>query len=480
MSGASALVDEIKRLVAAGKDARNAVADAVALLSTSEVLSLVYDWATWARPTSTNDDGTYSGQVAPPGEWDVWCILAGRGYGKTRTAAEYMRERAREPGLRMAFVAQDPHDARSVMIDGESGIMAISPPSERPSYNPSLKLLRWPNGTIADVHSGHDPEALRGPQYHVAWIDELCAFKYPKTVFDNLTFGLRLVTPSGGQPRAVVTTTPKPLKVLRDIVGDAATVVTTGSSYENTQNLAPAYIRKVIRRYEGTTLGLQELHAKILDEDENALWSNAIIDATRVRDVPPMRFVCVAVDPMARATKDNGRRIAPPETGIIVFGVDESGEHGYVLEDATETNAKPDVWARAAISAYHRWNANVIVGEVNNGGDMVADVIHTRDKNVAFREVRASEGKRTRAEPVAALYQQGRVHHVGAFASLEAQMTTYTGAPGEPSPDRYDALVWAATAAMLNAPVATMVKLDLDFGYDDGAGRFAGLRGDRW
>jgi len=475
------VLDEIRALVASGKNARETIAAAVSSLSPDEVVALVYDWASWARPLSRNDDGTFGGQAAPPGDWDVWLVLAGRGYGKTRTAAEYMRARAREPGLRMAFVAQDPHDARSIMIDGESGIMAISPSHERPTYNPSLKLLRWPNGTIADVHSGHAPDALRGPQYHCAWVDELCAFRYPKTVFDNLTFGLRLMSPSGEQPRVVVTTTPKPIKLLRDIMHDAATVVTTGSSYDNTANLAPAYIKRVIRRYEGTTLGLQELHARILDEDENALWSNAIIDAARVREVPPLRFVCVAVDPMARASaKHNEKRLAPPETGIIVFGVDESGEHGYVLEDATETNAKPDVWARAAISAYHRWNANVIIGEVNNGGDMVEDVIHTRDKRVAFRAVHASHGKRARAEPVAALYQQGRVHHVGAFAALEAQMTTFTGASGEASPDRYDALVWAATAAMLGVPTATNVNLDLDFGFNETGGAFAALRSDQW
>lgn len=456
----TALHDKVKLIVAKrGVDGLRSLIDD---LDDAEVEELAYDWKnTWARPCSQNQDGTWGGQLPPPVPWDVWLILAGRGYGKTRTGAEWVRDEVKRQRLRFAFVGQDPSDARAVMIMGDSGIMEVTPERDRPTYNPTSKILNWPNGSVAEVHSAHNYEALRGPQFHRAWVDELCAFRYGPQTWDNLTFGMRLVAPDSSQPKTVVTTTPKPQKLLRDIMADAGTVVTTGSTYENLSNLSVAFIRRVVRRYENTSIGAQELHARILEEDDKALWSREIIEKTRVQIAPKLKRIVVAVDPMARASENSRRRVAPPETGIVVAGLAENGD-AYILADVSATNAKPDVWAQRAIDAYHDHAADRVVGEVNNGGDMVEDVIHTRDNRVAFRMVHASRGKRVRAEPVAALYEQGRVHHVGVFGDLEAQMCAWTGADGEPSPDRLDALVWALTELMLGAQPAQDIDFDAD------------------
>jgi phage terminase large subunit-like protein len=435
-------------------------------LSENEAAALLYQWPFWARPAEERDDGTWSGQVSPPTDWDTWLLLAGRGYGKTRTGAEFIRDQVMSGSAKsVAFIAQDPADARNIMIDGESGIRAVSPPSERPYYNGGKKILYWPNGAKGFVFSGHEPDGARGYQFDLGWCDELCAWKYAREVWDNYEFGLRLTGPDGSRPRTIITTTPKPSRLLSEIMKDDGTSITTGSTYDNISNLAPTFFKKVVRRYEGTTIGEQELHARILGEVQGALWTRETLAKTRVSpsEVPDFKRIVVAVDPMVRA-RERARKVAPPETGIIVAGVAMVGgeEHAYIISDETVTNAKPDLWARRVIAAFHDYKADRVLGEVNNGGDMVEDVIHTRDPTVPVKMVHASRGKTTRAEPVAALYEQGRAHHVGTFASLETQLTTWTGANGEPSPDRLDAAVWALTELLLGR---TVPEIDIDPGF---------------
>lgn len=429
-----------------------------------EASEIAYDWkGTWARPVARNEDGTWAGQLPPPIPWDVWLIMAGRGFGKTRTGAEWVRDEAKKQKVRFAFVSQDPSDARTVMIMGDSGIMAVTPEADRPTYNPTTKMINWPNGSVGEVHSAHNYEGLRGPQFHRAWVDEFCAFRYIRQTWDNLTFGMRLVAADGSQPKTCITTTPRPVDLLKEIMADERTVVTTGSTYENVQNLSSAFIKRVIRRYENTSLGAQELHARILEEAEGALWTRDVLEGTRVSHNPELTRVIVGVDPMARASENARRKVAPPETGIVVAGLGVDGDC-YILADYSVTNAKPDVWATKAIAAYHEFQADRICGEVNNGGDMVQDVIHTRDANVAFKMVHASRGKRIRAEPIAALYEQGRVHHVGVFSDLETQMCAWTGSDGEPSPDRMDALVWAVSELMVGAYETVDIRYDASLG----------------
>lgn len=402
-------------------------------LSEREAKGLLYDWRFWARPN----------QLPPPGDWFVWLLLSGRGFGKTRTGAEWIRARAASGKYgRIALVAETAADARDVMIEGESGILAISPPWFRPDYEPSKRRLTWPNEAIATTYSGKEPEQLRGPQHDTAWVDELAKFKYPDDTWDNLELGLRL----GPDPRCVVTTTPKPIKIIKSLLTDSDVTITRGSSYENIGNLAPSFIRRVIKKYEGTTLGRQELWAQLLDDAQGALWKRARIDELRVIKAPDFVRIVVAIDPAASDTEESD------ETGIIIAGLGADG-HGYVLDDLS-LQASPDGWARAAVTGYHTLRADRIIGEVNNGGDMVEFTVRTVDPNVPFRAVHASRGKVTRAEPISALYEQGRIHHVGTFGGLEDQMCSWEPATGMRSPDRIDALVWAFTELMLDGGVA--------------------------
>ncbi len=367
--------------------------------------------------------------------------VAGRGFGKTRTGAETIRARVTAlAARRVALVAPTAADARDVMVEGESGILAISPPWDRPRYEPSRRRLTWANGAIATLYSADEPERLRSPQHDAAWCDELAAWRYPEA-WDMLLFGLR----SGTDPRVVVTTTPRPTRLIRELLADPTVVVTRGTTYENRANLAPAFLRQIVCKYEGTRLGRQELEAEILDDVPGALWSRGIIEATRSRTAPTLVRVVVAIDPAATSTE------GADETGIIVAGKDAQGR-GWVLADASG-RYQPTEWARTAVSAYHAHAADRIVAEVNNGGEMVEATLRMIDRNVPFTAVRASRGKLARAEPVAALYEQGRIHHVGAFPLLEDQMCGFT--PGARSdfdtrsarysPDRVDALVWALT-----------------------------------
>jgi phage terminase large subunit-like protein len=398
------------------------------------VTEVLYHWPLWARPP----------QLAPEGDWDNWLILAGRGFGKTRSGAEWVHQRIRGGVMRMALIARTAADIRDVMVEGESGILATAHPKWRPNYEPSKRRLTWPNGAIATTFSAEEPDSLRGPQYESAWADELAAWKYGPETWDQLQMVLRL----GKRPQCVITTTPRPTPIIKSLVADrfdplrgGGTVVTRGSTFDNKANLAPSFLRKLERKYAGTRLGRQELEAEILDDNPGALWKREWLDNLRVRSHPQMVRVVVAVDPAVSANASSA------ETGIIVAGLGKDG-HGYVLEDRSLSDS-PARWGAEVVTAFHTRKADRIVGEVNNGGDLVESNIRTIDRNVAYSAVRASRGKATRAEPVAALYEQGRVHHVGALPKLEDQLVDWDPTSGAPSPDRLDALVWALTELML-------------------------------
>lgn len=405
-------------------------------LSDAEVAALEWDWRFWARPN----------QIAPGGDWQTWLLLAGRGFGKTRTGAEWVRDR-KKSGLygRTALVAPTASDARDVIVEGESGILAISPPWFRPIYEPSKRRLTWPNGAIATLYSADEPERLRGPQHDGAWCDELGSWRYPEA-WDMLMFGLRL----GQNPQACVTTTPKPVKLVRDLLADPGTVVTRGSTFDNKANLARKFLQKIVTKYEGTRLGRQELHAELLEDLVGALWSRAKIEELRVggptgKPIPPMKRIVIAIDPAVSTSE------GADETGLIVAGLGEDN-HGYVLEDRSSVYA-PEQWASEAVAQYRNRKADRIVAEINQGGDMVEATVRMVDRNVSYKGVHATKGKAVRAEPVAALYEQGRIHHVGSFPTLEDQMCGFTvdfdrKAMGY-SPDRMDALVWAFTELMV-------------------------------
>lgn len=407
------------------------VDELLAELTDEQVMALAYDWrGTWARPD----------QLPPPGDWLVWLILSGRGWGKTRTGAEWIRDQASgERPVRIALVGRTAGDVRDVMVEGESGILAVSPPWDRPHYEPSKRRLTWANGSVATTFAATEPEQLRGPQFDVAWADEFCTWPYQTLAWDNLQFGLRL----GEHPRTLITTTPKPQKLLKQIIADETTRITRGSSYDNRVNLSPAYYAKVIRRYEGTALGRQELEGQVLEEAPGALWKRERIDQLRVAQAPELVRIVVGVDPAASSGED------ADENGIVVVGLG-ADRHLYVLADVS-AQGKPADWGKRAVNAFRAWKADRIVAEANNGGEMVEHVIRTVDPDVPVKLVHASRGKLTRAEPISALHEQGREHHVGSFPELEDQKCTYV--PGEKSPDRMDADVWASTELLGSEPV---------------------------
>jgi phage terminase large subunit-like protein len=407
---------------------------ALAAITPEDAAPLLYDWPFWARPK----------QLAPAGAWRVWLLLAGRGFGKTRSGAEWVRGRI-ETGAarRVALVAPTAADARDVMVEGESGLVAVAPPEFRPRYEPSKRRLIWPNGAVATCYSAAEPARLRGPQHDAAWCDELAAWRYEEA-WDMLMLGLRL----GPDPRCVVTTTPKPVRLVRRLLGDATVAVTRGATRENRGNLAPPFLAAIVARYAGTRLGRQELEAELLDDVPGALWQRGALEAARVAAAPALARVVVAIDPAASAGPE------ADETGIIVAGVTEDGA-GYVLEDLSG-RMSPHQWAARALEACRRFKADRIVAEVNNGGDMVEATLRALDPSAPYKPVRASRGKAVRAEPVAALYEKGRVRHVGAFPSLEDQMCgftpTFDRATAGFSPDRVDALVWALSELMVERP----------------------------
>jgi phage terminase large subunit-like protein len=359
----------------------------------------------------------------------------GRGAGKTRSGAEWIRDRvASGNASRIALVAQTPADVRDVMIEGESGLLKISPSWDMPLYEPSKRRLTWKNGAFALAFSSYEPDRLRGPQFDTAWCDELASWHYTRETWDNLMFTMRL----GSDPKVAVTTTPKPIRLVRDLMERPDCIVTRGSTYDNIQNLPTQFFQTILSRYEGTSLGRQEIYAEIMDEAEGALWSRSWLDENRVQSAPiDLHRIIVAIDPAVTSTEHSD------ETGIVVVGLGEN-DNIYVLADESGRYT-PDGWARVAIGLYSRFQADLIVGEVNNGGDMVEYTLRTVDSTIPYKAVHASRGKRARAEPVAAMYEQGKGHHVGTFPDLEDQLCTWEPLSNDPSPDRMDALVWASS-----------------------------------
>jgi len=375
-------------------------------------------------------------QRPPKGGWNFWLILAGRGFGKTRTGAEWVCEIAKtHPGTRIACIAPTAADARDIMTEGESGIIAVSPSHNKPLYEPSKRRITWKNGSMATLYSAEEPNRLRGPQHEFMWCDELAAWKYPET-WDMALFGLRL----GDHPRACVTTTPRPTKLVKGVMKDPSTVIVRGSTYENRDNLAPSFFETIIKKYEGTRLGRQELNAEILEDIDGALWNRDMIDFLRIGpdDVPGFVRIVVAIDPAVTSGEDSA------ETGIVVVGLGDNGI-GYVLHDLSLTGS-PLEWATRGVNAYKSFKADRLIGEVNNGGDLIETIIRSVDPTISYKGVHASRGKMIRAEPMAALYEQGRIRHVGVFPELEDQMCEWV--QGEKSPDRLDALVWGLTEIM--------------------------------
>jgi phage terminase large subunit-like protein len=400
-------------------------------------LRLKYTWKAWARDS----------QLAPDGDWSTWCVISGRGWGKTRTGAEWIIEKAEQyPGCHIALVGRTVADVRDVMIKGRSGILSVSPPWFMPTYYPSKRQLVWPNGSTATTYSADEPDQLRGPQHSFAWADERAAWQYDDS-YDQLVFGLRIEPAPGVNPQCIVTTTPRNTKAMKALVKDPSTVVTKRSTYENRENLSPRFIKEIERRYQGTRLGRQEIEGDIIDDIDGALWKREWIERNRVIARPDLKRIVVAIDPPAASPETSDD---PAECGIVVVGLGIDN-HGYVLADYSMVGT-PNEWAGAALTAYSLFTADLIVGEVNNGGDMVEAVIRSvaKDKNmvnVPFKSVRATRGKQLRAEPISNLYQQDMVHHIGTFPDMEDQQANWV--PGERSPDRLDANVWGLTVLMI-------------------------------
>ncbi len=382
-------------------------------------------------------------QWFPDGDWRVWLILAGRGFGKTRTGAETIRRLVQqEAAARFALVGETAADVRDVMIEGPDGILQRSLPHERPKYEPSKRRLTWPNGIVATAYAGSDPEQLRGPQHGFAWVDELAKFKYPRETWDNLMFGLRMER----KPRCLVTTTPRPIRLLRELLAPDRTdvVVTRGSTYDNAANLPQAFLEDILRKYEGTTVGRQELYAEMLDETPGALWTRDMIDRLRVSEAPKLSRVLIGVDP---STSANGLGDA---CGIVVAGIDDARDSvAYVLEDAT-LHASPNKWASEVARMSRKYGAGCVIAEANQGGALVKQVLLAAGQHVRVKLVNTNKSKTARAEPIVTLYEREKVRHVGAFPDLEDEMVNWV--PGSYSPNRLDALVWALSELMLFSP----------------------------
>jgi phage terminase large subunit-like protein len=433
--GAASLLREFELL---RNDSR--LTEIIALLPDEDVGRLDREWQIWARDNQL-----------PPADgeapWRTWLMLGGRGAGKTRAGAEWVRAQALgltpiapAPAGRIALVGETLAAVRSVMIEGVSGLLAIHADAERPMFEPSKRQLVWGNGTIAQMFSAEEPDALRGPQFAAAWLDEVCKWHHADRTWDMLQFALRL----GQRPRQVVTTTPRSMALLRRIMADAGTVTTRLATVDNEKNLAPDFIRELEARYGGTPLLRQELGGELIEDRTDALWKRDVFEAHRVERAPELSRVVVAVDPPVTSGPK------ADACGIVVTGLGEDGR-GYVIDDRTVRGRAPLVWAEVAVRAYHAFAANAIVAEVNQGGDLVPTLIHQVDADVPVELVRATRGKWIRAEPVAALYGRGLVSHVGSFAELEDQMCDFgpDGLSGGRSPDRMDALVWGLSFLML-------------------------------
>ena len=375
-------------------------------------------------------------------DWLIWLLLGGRGCGKTRTGAEWIRAQAKTKG-RLALIAPTFNDAREAMLEGESGLMHIGLPSERPSFSPSRRRLDWPNGAVGYLFSSEDPDSLRGPQFNAAWADEFCAWTYPEETLSNLRFGLRL----GETPKLVVTTTPKATAALQKLMKVPSLVMSRASTKDNKHNLSPAFLSAMEDAYGGTRLGRQELNGELILDHANALWCQDAFEKCRVTDrLPEFDKVIIAIDPPVTS----GQR--SDQCGLIVAARTAQGarSRAFILHDGTVQGISPEGWAKAALNLYEGWKADGLVVEVNQGGELVETVLRSINPNVPIRTVFARRNKDARAEPVANLYEQGRVFHVGRFDALEAELLTMGNAAKKKSPDRADALVWAVTHLLLN------------------------------
>jgi len=396
-------------------------------LTNIEAMQMIHDWEFMARNSQIPDKNWGSKQF-------IWLILAGRGFGKTRAGGETLIDLIRNKGYKhTTLVGATADDVRQIMIEGESGILKIAPPDFYPIYSPSKKQLLWPNGVITLILYGTEPEKARGKQHDFVWMDELGSWDYPEETYDHIMFGLRL----GKFPKAMITTTPKPTKLIKELVKSSESVILTkGTTYDNQDNLAKTFFDNVIKKYEGTRLGRQELNAEVLDDNPSAHWKSKWIDETRLKKVPiDMERVVIGVDPQGTDKKKSH------ETGICAVGLNEN--HFYTLEDGSLCGS-PNEWAQKAIDLYYKHMADAIVVETNFGGDMVKTVILNLDENVNIIEVRASRGKHIRAEPIAGLTEQKRTHMIGFFSKLEDELTQWDITMGY-SPNRLDAYVWAHT-----------------------------------
>jgi phage terminase large subunit-like protein len=393
-------------------------------------------------------------QLEPKGDWHMWLILAGRGFGKTRSAAEWVRMRVESgQAKRIILAAPTFGDLISDMLWGESGLMQVSPPWNRPHFNTSNNMISWPNGAVGVCLTAEKPDKFRGKQGDTVWCDEIAAWQYPEA-FDMLRFGMRL-----GDPRFCLTTTPKPTPLIRELIKTDGIKITRGSTYDNAANLSPKFLQDIRAKYEGTRLGRQELYAEVLDDVEGALWNHGLIEKTRIPALQmELRRIVVAVDPSGSAKR------TADEAGIVVAGIGECAclgrkdTHAFVLEDLTGRYSPRDMGTKA-VDAYHKYKASRLVAEDNFGGKIIEDLIQLIDRSVAYRAVHASRGKLVRAEPVAALYEQGRVHHVGLFKELEDEMCSYAPLVSTESPGRLDALVWTLTDLMLGEGRASIPDL---------------------
>ncbi len=415
-------------------------------LSAHDLQALPWLFDFWALPH----------QLAPEGAWRTWVVMGGRGAGKTRAGSEWVRSMVEGDmpldegrAKRVALVGETFDQVRDIMVFGDSGIIACSPPDRRPRWNSTKRRLEWDNGAVAEAHSASSPEGLRGPQFDAAWVDELAKWKKPEEAWDMLQFGLRL----GDLPQQVVTTTPKNVEVLKQILDASSTVTTTAPTEANRAYLAQNFLEEVRARYGGTRQGRQELDGELLEDADGALWTTAMLEATRVKELPEFDRVVVAVDPAVSSGK------ASDACGIVVVGAELKGDRkdwrATVIEDATVEGCSPSQWAEAVIAAYERHGADKVVAEINQGGDLVETLVRQIDPLVSFGGLHARRGKIARAEPVAALYEQGRVSHGPDLDKLEDQMCqmTSTGYVGRGSPDRVDALVWAMHELMVQTPV---------------------------
>ncbi|ARQ00933.1 DNA-packaging protein [Pseudorhodoplanes sinuspersici] len=414
---------------------RDEIPEAIASLDAEELAALNAAWDILAHPHQLPPALGNNGEP-----WTTWLLIGGRGAGKTRAGAEWIKGLANAPRQedeterRIALIGETEHETREVMIEGVSGLLAVHPHDARPLWSPARRRLEWNNGAIAQAFSAEDPESLRGPQFSAAWADELAKWRHAEATFDMLQFGLRL----GARPRQVITTTPRPIALLKRLITDPTSAVTHAATRANAYYLSPAFIDTVVKRYDGTRLGRQELDGEIIDERPDALWSRGGIESCRVAEAPALQRIIVAVDPPVSASK------GADACGLVAAGRNEN-DIIYVIADETVSGLSPAGWAAKAIALWRRLEADALVVEVNQGGDMVRSVIREVDGSVPVIAVRAHRGKWLRAEPIAALYEQGRVKHAGVFPALEDEMCDFglDGLSSGRSPDRLDAMVWA-------------------------------------